>query len=164
MTEEKVNQNGESGVLLKRVESDSLEGVSIASKDLKVDVKDLINLGNFEKARTVKPPREQKPGYAKFMPYCQVLCVVTIILAVTLLILGYKTYKLDEGKAERLKYAGFAMAIIGVSSFIAVIYINSVSENNLIDSMRSFRRSKAANPQIAKKLKKKASQDAHCRA
>ena len=38
IAEERVNQNGESGVLLKRVESDSLEGVSIASKDLKVDV------------------------------------------------------------------------------------------------------------------------------
>ena len=37
-------------------------------------------------------------------------------------------------------------------AFISVIYINSVSSNSLVDSMRSFRKSKAANPQINAKL------------
>jgi len=138
--------------LLPRVLNLELERISICSTDLKVDVKDLINIGNFEKARMVKPIKDEKPGYAFIMPYCQVLCVGAIVVSGICLVLGYKLYSDSEARAQKLKYAGFAMGSIGVVAFISVIYINSVSENNLLNSMRSFRKSKAANPQIAKKL------------
>ena len=116
-------------------------------------MKDLINIGNFEKARSVKPIRSEKePSYVWMMPYCQITCVATFILAIVFLVLGYKTYEKNQSKAEAFKYAGFVMAAVGVIAFIAIIYINSVSQNNLIDTMKSFRRSKAANPQINKKL------------
>lgn len=129
---------------------------NINSEDLKVDVKDLINIGNFEKARRVKPVNgQEEPGYVVLMPYCQVACVVATILAVVFVVLGYQAK--SEKKSESFKYVGFAMIFIAVGSFIAVIYINSVSNTNLIDTMRKFRRSKAANPQIAKQLARKAS-------
>ena len=103
----------------------------------------------------MKPMKSRKrgmPGYVKFMPYCQVGCVVSLLLAVILLVIGYKLFGDNASKSQTFKYIGFAMAAVGLCAFISVIYINSVSESNLIDSMRSFRRSKAANPQIAKHL------------
>jgi len=133
--------------------------ISINSTDLKVDVKDLINIGNFEKARSVKPIKSEKePSYVWMMPYCQITCVATFILAIIFLVLGYKTFADTQNKAVAFKYAGFVLAAAGVIAFIAVIYINSVSKNNLVDSMKSFRRSKAANPQINKKLTRNATE------
>ena len=121
-------------------------------------VKDLINIGKFEKARSVKPvkTRSAEPSYVWMMPYCQVCCVAAFILAIVFLVLGYRIFSDNASKSEAFKYAGFVMASLGVVAFIAVIYINSVSKNNLINSMRTFRRSKAANPQINKKLTRNA--------
>ena len=124
--------------------------------NLSSQVKDLINIGNFEKARTVKPVTrsDKEPSYGWMMPYCQIACVASLILAIAFLVLGYKTFETNASKSGAFKYAGFVMAAGSVIAFIAVIYINSVSSNNLIDTMRSFRRSRAANPQINKKLKR----------
>ena len=108
----------------------------------------------------MKPVNDQtEPAYVVFMPYCQVTCVLGTILSVVFLILGYQTYDVNKTKAEAFKYAGFAMGFIAAVAFIAVIYINSVSNSNLIDTMRKFRKSKAANPQIAKQLSRKKSND-----
>lgn len=138
-----------------RVDDDD---ISVNSADLQVDVKDLINIGNFERARSVKPIRieEKEPSYVWMMPYCQITCVASLVLAIAFLVLGYKTFEDNPSKSEAFKYAGFVLAAAGIIAFIAIIYINSVSENNLVDSMKSFRRSKAANPQINKKLTRNA--------
>lgn len=98
----------------------------------------------------------KEPSYAWMMPYCQIASIAFLILAIVFLILGYKTFEANPSKSGAFKYAGFVMAAASVIAFIAVIYINSVSSNNLIDTMRSFRRSRAANPQINKKLKRNA--------
>ncbi|KAL5247688.1 hypothetical protein ACHWQZ_G019545 [Mnemiopsis leidyi] len=154
--EESLTKNG-GGKTTLTVDDDE---ISINSTDLKVDVKDLINIGNFEKARSVKPVKleEKEPEYVWMMPYCQITCVSAFILAIIFLVLGYKTYAENSKKSGAFKYAGFIVAAVGVIAFIAVIYINSVSKNNLVDSMKSFRRSKAANPQINKKLTRNATE------
>ena len=101
---------------------------------------------------------DKEPGYVWMMPYCQITCVSAFILAIIFLVLGYKTYAENSKKSGAFKYAGFIVAAAGVIAFIAIIYINSVSKNNLVDSMKSFRRSKAANPQINKKLTRNATE------
>ena len=87
------------------------------------------------------------------MVHFQIASITAIVLAGVFLLLGYEFYS-EHKSSEIFKYIGIFLIALAVLFFIAVIYINSVSQNNLIDSMTSFRKSRAANPQIVKGLSK----------